>query len=1228
VTWLYQPLPLASTVTSGADASEALDATATTATAEAGSCTPSSSVALSGSASTCSAGSFNVELLATSVITSAAGSTTSANNSVRLRSRKSGGASGTASQELNGTTFTASSQSITSLRTVSVLLGGTGITTSIQSFPTRVRSHLLGGIQRTMSTGNMIGTQEGTGFLPSWVQLPTQVNEENYYDTVFGIGKGKDEVWFHDASDKAVTFDDPPETVPPSNMQFHNDTEGDDLWNHYQQYKRTGLNVHLLWAQKWRDYMVSDTYLLDLRGVNPVHTNTQCNDFDHLYVQGLVMWAMEQNDPVARARVLEIGDLVDNDILTKTPGVSNLSDDGSRRWARRLICFNWIVMMEPTARWIQMRDHLLECWLQNPGWEDTTTTAPTIIGGNHFDKLTGSESAGGWNATHYSNGLRFNHSFYFGLISEALWVSYKMITDTTKKQEIKDMLVQMARYILHYAWDPIHQNPMCGARWGHRPLTGTGAALAGLPATAGFLHDFADEFGANAWPGYVFPNDPNLSSTDNYESSHINTLVYAYKLTGEAPFLKRAREHLRQATNYANATGTGQTKIASNLVRFFMDTKRSSTETSFFDFNKGMLQYASFMFENNGLPAVEDTEVWTPPYQVPTSPGEVVKIAGDTTPTANTILYTGNDNTGSTYNTNVYADVRPSELSPAFSAQQLTKGDTRSKLMRYFSPGGAVMMCGSGGHKGISTLGASMFDFTDARWKRVWTHSGDPGVDNITNEGARPEDGGPPMVDVRTDTRVHNITPFTDQVLEYYIVGPHVQAPCWNSDHWLTGGSSAAQRSRNPIQADPRDQFWEVSHEEPLPYVAGTREHGWKFPGEWNGLVNGRFTRTGYITPTVNLGLGGRFDPTPAGTLEPTQSEMPAPAHIWEHQYEMTEDEGGGPKSSLVVGRIQNIGDDGKTICQMSHRFDLNTGIWHEFSTGRPTPIPGDPTPPAGGGPTSQPSAVASAEDWGDPATGAPHRAFLVAQSGAQMLNRVNYINMTDRTWRNFAVHTDNTSGGLTPSGDCQSMMVDPDRRLLIGAFANSPHFLAIDLQTLGQVGNPEPTPSRAIGGWKAIPYDDIPGVQSVPPFVSSTVAASAFPHGSLINNTWRYYPPNGKYYRVNTKSMAAVTTNGPWPNITVLQRLTPPAIIATPRANHYYTTEALSGRWTLDEITVGASIGGLPVPDPEVSFAAHGFSWFHYVPSLQCLAYLPLDLGSTNNNPTIRRCVYLIKPY
>jgi hypothetical protein len=1215
VTWLYQPLPLASTLTAGSDAEEALTGEASA--SGIGSCTPDSSVALSGSASTCSSGSFNVEILATNLITSAAGSTTSANNSVRLRSRKTGGASGTATQELSGITLSASAQSIDSIRVVSVLLGGTGVAVSQQSFPVKTHAHLLGGIQRTMSAGTMIGTQSsGTGSIPSWVQLPTWTDEIAYYETNFGIGSGKEEAWAWIPSDQVpnttlgftavapVSIGTTGHNFPGSSM--HGDSEADDLWNHYMQYKRSGENRYLSWATEWKNYFISDTetgYLDDLQD-----TVEDDNNFDHIYGQGLVMWGVEQNDAAARARAEAILAVVEAHTYTLVPGVNSMSRVESRAYARRLIVACYVSMMNPTARWVDLRNHLIDLWVQSPGWEDSTNGI-IQIGGNHFcGRPAGGGSFAGWTAAVYDLGFRWNAAHHYGLHNEALWLAYKL----TGRTDVRDMLVQMGRYTLYYAWDPRHVNSMHGTRWGHRP---DGTHLAA----------WSDEYNITT-PGVPDPagqqpnwTDETTAPTDNNEISDVNGLVYAYKLTGETAFLKRAREHLRMATCFSSFAA-GATKLAENEVHFFLDTRKDNS-TRYFAGNKGLLQYSAHIFENGGAVSLEPSATWQPPYAVPTSPGEVIKIAGDLVPTSNTQIHQGGDATPSAYATNVFNDVRPSEVNTQFANTMLWSGDTRTKFIETFSPGGAMMIVGSGGHaQTCNNFGSCLFDFTDARWKRIWTTDGNPGVDNITNEGPRPVDGGPPTVDIRTGTKIHNCINYQANLVDgYYLADSHASGEiCWNPTHWQPGGggATAAQKAVVPLAADPRDQMWEVSLSEPTPYGSALAAHNWPYPGEWGGLGHGRFERSGYVTNTVTLGAGGRFDPTPAGTLEPTQSELPAPSHIWDHYYELRAEDGGGPRGSIITGRHQNAGNIGVTPLSWSHRFDLNTGIWHKWSANSPT---SDPTlDEVDGGPAPQSSAIASAEDL------PMKRVFMVAKTlGSSPY--VNYANLLDRTWRSFQRGT----GGVATSGLTECLVVDPDRRLLILTQSNAPYLLAIDLQTLGNSSAADPTnptPTWARGGWKHIPYDDIPGVQSVAPFSSS---AAPYTHGGNgYRNPWRYYPPNGKFYRMNGRSMGRdvrPSASAPYPNITVLERLTPPPIIATPRADFYYTTEASSGRWTLDEIQVGTNIGGLPAPDSVAVYAVAQAIWFHYVPALQCFAYAPTDFGSS---VTTRRCVYLIKPF
>jgi hypothetical protein len=1163
VSWLYQPLPLAGVQDVNPDVTVALDATSTSITSEIGSLAiVNDEEGLQGQESAVEQGGLSRAL------------------SVRLRSRKTGG---TSTAEYLLTTQVVAVGQGTALNGVSVLLGGTGVTTSQQSFPSKTVARLLLGQERTMSRGTLVYTPQGAGSgLPEWVQVPTQADEEAYYNTNFGPGSGKEIVWITGSGDKTPEFSlTPPNDgntwLPPS-YTVHGDLEADDLWNHYMQYKRTGDIRWFNWAQSWRNYYCGP-YLSQIA----IGSEEDDFNFDHMFGWGLVVWGMEQNDLTARETAKTILTNIEAETLANyVPGVVNMSNRESRANARRLMLACYVSMMEPIPRWITLRDLLIDCWVQSTGWFDSTNSA-AVIGGNHFHGRSEPYTAGMTTAD-YDAGFRWNGSFMMGMHNQALWTAYKI----TGRTDLRDMLIEMARYVEYYAHDPLNTiNPMCGIRFGHRP-DGT------------HFHDHLSSFNGPQ----VYNTNPAVAPFDNYEMSLVNGLVYGYKLTGEAHFLARARYHFREATIYATG-GVGATRTAADNIVSYVDTENDSS-TFLFNYNKGQLQYGSAIFENGGLPEVEDSATWVPPYRVPALPGEVVKIAGDATPTANTIAYQDGDATLSEWPTNVWADVRPPE-----APELLWGGDTSTAFMESYSEGGAIVIAGSGGHGGGSNFGACMFDFGDARWRRVWTTAGDPGVDN-TSVG---------NVDIRFNTKIHNVEHTFGQLTEWYQAPGHNSGQrCWNPDHWASGASTAAQRANCPIEADPRNQNWEISHQQDSERVTYGGTHGYTLtPDEFGGDVQNRFPRSGYVAPSA------RFAPTPAGTLEPTQSELPAPGHIWNHFYEMTPDMGGGPRGSIITGYMQNAGGVGVTSLNWSHRFDLHTGIWHEFSINSPQPPtdnPDDNTASiAAGGPAFQGSTIAGCVD---PVT---NRAFMIAKTlgtGAY----VTYMNLEDRTWRHFKKFENDAGQTLSNAGATEQIVVDPDRRLLIVVSDGPPYLAAIDLQTLGQFGTPEPTPNRAEGGWRWIPYDDLGGIQTVQPWITAGGAAAAdystYPHRGQPRIPWRYYPPNGNFYRVNTKSVFANTPDvgSNYPTIPVLQRLTPPPIVSGSRPNFYYTTEAMSGRWTLDEITLSKP---LPTPSHFISYKVHSFSWFHYVPALQCFGYCPLDsLGS----PEVRRCVYLIKPY
>ncbi len=1202
MSWLYQPLPLGAPVDPATDADEALDATSTSSTASAGSCGVNHSQALSGTASTCSAGSFNVELLVYNLITSAQTTFTAANNSVRLRSRKTGGASGTAEALLNGITFGGQQQTIAPV--ISKLLGGTGVTCSQQSFPAKSHSILLQGTQRTFGTGFVVGNNTGTGSIPSWVQLPTQVDEQAFYDTAFAIGSGKETAWAWTSTDKHPNvnpgFADAGPTnyttslIDNVNRTVHGDTEGDDLWTHYNQYRRTGQNRYLNWATAWRNYFAAGDgdYVADLELGSSAEAS---HGWDHLYGQGLVMWGIEQGDLPAQNKALELAALVEASTLAVNPGSTAMAFGESRKWARRLLFTNYICMMQPIPRWLACQDNLINGWLASPDWIDTSTTPATLVGGWN---MAGTQqyqlnAAGNLGMVQYNQGFRYNANFHQAILAEALWIAYKM----TGRTDVRDRLIQMARFTLYYAWDPSHINAMSGNRWGIRP-DGT------------HWHAHQDEF-----TGWVGPSgsstgvgppdavwtDPTQAPTDNYEAANVNVLVYAYKLTGEVAFLKRAREHFRQATCYGAATGH-QTKLDQSTVQFYADTQRNSDQV-FFNYNKGMLQYCSRLFENGGDPLLETPAEWTPPYPVPSAAGQVVRIAGDATSGLASTYHSG----GSVWPTNCYTDVAATEVNGSYyDTKNFTGCDTGSTFINSFSAAGAMVTAGGGGHHGGFNPGAFLFDFEDARWKRVWTHNGNPGVDNIAGV---PVDGrlpGPDPADRRTGTKVHNVPhfqPLTGADLQHAythttntaICNLNPNSQCWNPTHWAP---TAAELAKMPLAPDPRDQFWEISltYSQVTPYTGSNTPHNFPYTeAEFNGLQGGRFNKQGYFTDNV------RFTPTIAGTLAVTQSELPMTSHIWQNFHEMTPDEGGGTKGSIVCQRHLYGAEAGVVSMARSHRFDLETGIWHVYSTNDIGE--GEGTAAGGGESWDMEGQTASAYDT------VTSRAYTVGQRITKTPSRINYINGNDRTWRNLLVG----SGGVVPQGRCEGLMVDPDRRLLIvcnelsssGTAIVGP-FHVIDLQTVtGAI------PTTAVGGWKLVPLTNVAGVQT-----HNGNATFLYP--------WRYYPPNGNYYRIYPRTTPGGSPSSPWPApaITVMQRLTPPPIVTGTRANFYYTTGA---NWVYDEITLTTDI---PAPSPESSYQSIGHNTFlHYVPALQCFAWFPLDRSTTGGTQT-RRSVFLIKPF
>jgi len=930
--------------------------------------------------------------------------------------------------------------------------------------------------------------------------LPSQQEEQNTYDNVLN--------WIWTPTDKLTNFQFPaPASV--SIFDIHGDTEGDELWNHYQQWKRTGLQVHFDWATIWRNYFVDNYWAaMTTTGDGAGHRDGVDFLFDHLYGWGLCLWGMERGDTAALAAAEVIATKVEELIAPMVPGVENMCSDGPRRDARKLLFSCYFAAANPIARWVNMRNKLIDLWVQSTGYEDTTnftTFSPAISGGNYYAGRSHGIAAGIITGAEYDSGIRAFSSAQNSIVVEGLWLAYKQ----TGRADVRARIVEIAKWMLYYGHDPLHVNAMIGTYVGH--------------------------FNGARWHKVGGTHtDPNTAPADcSHDTAQVNTLIYGYKLTSNVGMLTAAHDFLRQGTQYASIQTNSPKAVPDNQVHHYLDTVRQSSDPKYFYYGHGEVVNASCVFENSGVPVVENP--W--PYDVPSFAGEVVAIAGDV----------------SSRPTNVWADVRPTEVGgPGNASLMLIGGDSAMQYIASYSRGGAVVQVGGGGHHGTVNFGGAVFDLEDGRWKRVWT-----GGTTVGN------------VDLRSGTRIHNCLNHEDDLVDKYSdAGGHGNF-CAEPSHWTP---TATERNNCPVTADPRDQTWEITRVEPTA-ATSPPPHSWPFPGEWAGLQQGLTGKSygGFV------GNSERFQPTPG-------MPMPAPSHCWDMYYEVTPANGGGPKGSIAACRHTAMGHANSIQMAWNWRFDLDAGTWHEFSTNAST---GSTTAPPGGDPWTLNGVTAACLDP------IRQRMYLLNQHN-ETGSRINYMNLSDRTWRNMSI-----GSGTTTTGRTESIACDPDRRLLIIGCQSGFPIRAFDLSTVVT----EPIPAGGTGGFRSLPITAAPGF---------TVPAGYY------NWPWVYYPPNGKLYRSNASPPVKPTQGQPMGTFDTLQRLTPPPLIANPPLNYYFTQP-----WTYDEITLSAPMAR---PSWFYLYSSVSAKAFFYVPVLECMIWVPLDAPS--GEPVTRNPVYLIKPY
>lgn len=386
-----------------------------------------------------------------------------------------------------------------------------------------------------------------------FLNVPSQFNEQQTYDNVLS------RAWT--ASDKTTTFGANP--GPLSHGNITDDSEADDLWNHYQAYKRTGNPIYLQWAQRWRDYFVNTYYNQWAGGDGQEHT----------YGQGLVLWGVERNDSAALAAAAQICTRIESMVSGISTGDA-MSYYGGRLRGRWLIVAAYYSWANPITRWVTLRNRLIDLWMASPDWQDTSNS--NIAAGGHYFVSSEMHSLFPEFGS-YGAGFRVNSAFMYALISEAFWRVYLL----TARTDVRTRLIAMARFINHYCAHPTHVNSMSGGWWGH--------------ANGGYHYARHNSAGHT---------NPNTAPADpSYQTSHVNSMVIGYKLSGDTALLANAKAQFRKGTQYDDLGGPGGTKQPDNLVHHYIDTRDNSG--GYFAYNKGELQYNYLIFENGGVPTVE-----------------------------------------------------------------------------------------------------------------------------------------------------------------------------------------------------------------------------------------------------------------------------------------------------------------------------------------------------------------------------------------------------------------------------------------------------------------------------------------------------------------------------------------------------------------------------------------------------------------------------------------------
>lgn len=385
------------------------------------------------------------------------------------------------------------------------------------------------------------------------LSIPSLDDERNTY-------RGWGWSWTTDEEPSAVS--EPIANYAVVSPDIHGDTEGDDLWTYLMMYRRSGNPVYLNRAQAWASYFktkyraspefsVDDGFLLD-----------------HLYGWGLFTWYEHtcQSGACDTAALIEAENLAavsETHWSTRSnksypvPGQFRMAFYSVREGARHLLLVTRAAEVTGNPRWVELRDRLIDLWLQSPDWD---ARGMYFFGDAETNNYLGIGS--------YEAGARIVSPFQIGILAEAFDQAYQ----TTGRTELRGRLVAMAKFIDQYGLDPGCQ--YTGYRFGIR-----------------------DD---KPWHSYTDGNTSSCTAghwDSSYTTSLVNVLVRGYKYTGDTRYYDRAKYFFNRGTKGIYGNPTTRTALDTE-VHHFVDTRFDSSSGNFFmNYNKGELQYTYLLFE-------------------------------------------------------------------------------------------------------------------------------------------------------------------------------------------------------------------------------------------------------------------------------------------------------------------------------------------------------------------------------------------------------------------------------------------------------------------------------------------------------------------------------------------------------------------------------------------------------------------------------------------------------